>query len=97
MIVFTVNEQENICIAGLNRRAGYAAALPFLFKICTVNIITWNVFKVKWYKSDHNPVFLMLSRFDFLKLFTQLKREPICLLVKLKETNIILVSICIRC
>jgi hypothetical protein len=24
MIVFTVNEQENICIAGLNRRAGYA-------------------------------------------------------------------------
>jgi hypothetical protein len=23
-IVFTVNEHENICIAGLNRRAGYA-------------------------------------------------------------------------
>ena len=24
MIVFTVNEHENICIAALNRRAGYA-------------------------------------------------------------------------
>ena len=24
MFVFTVNEYENICIAGLNRRAGYA-------------------------------------------------------------------------
>ena len=24
MIVFTVNEEENTCIAGLNRQAGYA-------------------------------------------------------------------------
>ena len=27
LIVFTVNEHENICIAGINRRAGYATVL----------------------------------------------------------------------
>ena len=29
MIVFTVNEHENICIAGLNRRAGYVTAARY--------------------------------------------------------------------
>ena len=34
MIVFTVNEHRNICIAGLNRRAGYATAHDnFLYSI----------------------------------------------------------------
>ena len=31
LIVFTVHEHENICIAGLNRRAGYATG-KFTFR-----------------------------------------------------------------
>jgi hypothetical protein len=34
LIVFTVNEHENICIAGLNRRAGYATAC--VWPLCTL-------------------------------------------------------------
>ena len=33
MIVFTVNEHENICIAGLNRRAGYATGYSSIAKL----------------------------------------------------------------
>ena len=32
MIVFTVNEHKNICIAGLNRQAGYATVYPLMFE-----------------------------------------------------------------
>ena len=41
MIVFTVNEHENICIAGLNRRAGYATDCLYI------------LFRERW-PNDHN-------------------------------------------
>ena len=34
LIVFTVNEHKNICIAGLNRRAGYATEYICFVKQC---------------------------------------------------------------
>ena len=48
MIVFTVNEHRNICIAGLNRQAGYATDLDHSEPIFEdLNIL--NIFKINDY------------------------------------------------
>ena len=56
MIVFTVNEQENICIAGLNRRAGYATVYPDdqtnLSQTCVLSEFIFNNSKIID-RSDH--------------------------------------------
>ena len=53
MIVFTVNEHRNICIAGLNRRAGYATAHDnFLYPNSAKFHQSWICFKFFLTKKD---------------------------------------------
>ena len=55
LIVFTVNEHKNICIAGLNRRAGYATDNKQLRLFLIVNIVhCYHRMKRNWPEPEEN-------------------------------------------